>query len=89
MARFFVGQRVRLVRPAHPENLGKELRIAGFFPERDGRSYRVNCEVLGTPEGFTPYTHTSRLEPILPDGHRAGDFTNIHDLLESISKEVA
>lgn len=43
-----------------------------------------NCFVLyhGDPVGSVE--HTDRLEPILPEGHKAGDFANVRDLLDSL-----
>lgn len=84
MAKFFVGQRVKLVRPRYPENMGKTGRIArlglrvmihdGSFSncfvdwddgDRDGISTGRLGRILST--------HTDQLEPVHPDGHRAGE----------------
>lgn len=73
MAKFFAGLRVKLVKPAHPENIGKTGVISAMFEERAGNVYSVNCDVNWDdflPAGFASVTHTDRLEPILPEGHK-------------------
>lgn len=87
MATFFVGQRVRMARPFYPENLGRQGRIRelGIGVQCQDGGY-ANCAVDwddGQRDAITVYhesggrwrrwTHTSQLEPILPDGHRACD----------------
>ena len=68
MAKFFVGQLVRLVKTFHPENQGREARITEIFDECEScvAGWPVNCRTDGAIEGF--YNHTDRLEPILPEG---------------------
>ena len=78
MARFYVGQRVRLARPYNPRNAGLTGRIAEMYPEEvpafDGI---VNCAVdWDDGRRDTRYdedggygTHTDQLEPIL-DTHQ-------------------
>ena len=95
MARFFVGQRVRIVNVLSPRN-GCEARIVGRSYSMNmnfGWGYFWDCDVDGfgthDADGVRFAYVDSNLEPILPDGHCAGDFTNVHDLLESLTKEVA
>lgn len=68
MAKFFVGQLVRLVKVFHPENQGREARIVAFFDECESsvEGWPVNCIVDGANKGTA--NHTDRLEPILPEG---------------------
>lgn len=67
MARFFVGQRVKLVRPTQQGNHGKTGRIIEIFPEKEIFLSLVDCDVEWD-QALTPYTatltHTSRLEPL-------------------------
>lgn len=66
MAKFYVGQRVRLVRPGNPVNMGHTGVIRRFFPEKFSVTYVVDCEIAWDrpmDERFSNYTHTSRLEP--------------------------
>lgn len=104
MAKFFVGQRVRLVVSA--KYVGITGRIAAFGQWRLGDllpyGYRLSspyadCVVewerpvtdsKGTTDWVAPCT-VDRLEPILPDGHREGDYTNVQDLLDSLTREHA
>jgi hypothetical protein len=74
MATFFVGQRVRVVHPFHPEYYGLTGRLTALFPERQSIRYVVNCDVDWDrlPANCLSVCHTSRLEPILPD-HQACD----------------
>lgn len=95
MARFFVGQRVRIVNVPSPRN-GCEARIIGHrfsIHEHFREGYFWDCYVDGwgdrDVDGIRFAYADHHLEPILPEGHRAGDFTNVHDLLESLAKEVA
>lgn len=85
MARFFVGQRVRLVRyqPSNitPIPVGDEGRVTKlkFFPKgtptTDGPMLiDSDCEVDFAIAGLRS-SSTDNLEPILPDGHRAGDYS--------------
>lgn len=76
MATFFVGQRVRLVRPRKPCHQGLEGRIAemGFWPKgspaRDsctGTICDADCVVNFDRDGLM-YCNTHRLEPIVPEG---------------------
>lgn len=81
MSRFFVGQRVRIVRVIEAqEALGREGRIIG-------RIHWHECWAVSV-DGIGPYYDGARygfdddqLEPILPSGHRAGDYS-LSDLLD-------
>lgn len=74
MARFFVGQRVKLARPDHPKNYGKEGFINSIFPPIFADDGSVcNCCIAwddgdwdGVPaaNGDWHASHTSQLEPI-------------------------
>lgn len=84
MSRFFVGQRVVLARPMFPENAGKTGRIRGFCEVEMLFGGVADCEVDwddgdrdGFPgsDGFRHWTATHQLEPILPSGHRSGDYS--------------
>lgn len=73
MSKFFVGQRVRVVRPLRkPESLGEERRIEGFgfWPKSERRA--CDCTIR-LDDGYV--VAEFQLEPILPDGHRAGDLS--------------
>jgi len=73
MTTFYVGQRVRLARPQHPRHMGMTGTVSAIFPERQGFSYIVNCEIIPDGplvSGAVPETHTDRLEPILYDGNQ-------------------
>lgn len=87
MATFFVGQRVRIIRAFYPENLGREGFITSLFPERESMrpGWPVNCAVSGSRPGYK--NHTSCLEPILPDGHRACDEDFKRDLDQLLERE--
>ena len=77
MSKFFVGQRVRVVAEASAD-YGKETHIRGFrmFPDGDP-GWEVDLPLLfGPVAGYTHAVHRPHnLEPILPDGHRAGDYS--------------
>jgi hypothetical protein len=86
MARFFVGQRVRLARPVHPENAGMTGRLVALFPNRNPFSWmgglEHNCEVMWDRKPSRGYAcDTAQLEPIQPSGHRASDFS-FHELMD-------
>ncbi len=85
MATFFVGQRVRILFSNHwPQLAGQEGRIVR---QANGRVdvYGVRGAWVVAPQcwnsEYPPYgaghfaPHESQLEPILPEGHRAGDFS--------------
>lgn len=90
MATFFVGQRVRIVacnNAIQMHHVGKEGRILSACSVFD-RCWDVagaTTNSLGNPCSWLEH----HLEPILPEGHRAGDFTNVQDLLDSLTREHA
>ena len=98
MSKFFVGQRVRMARAVKVSRNGKEGRIAEFYPqELPANGGVVNCAVdwddgdsdlryCGIEGNTNLATHTDQLEPILPSGHRASDFANVIDLLDSLKR---
>jgi hypothetical protein len=84
MAKFFVGQRVLLARPLHPENRGLTGRIialksfvagdwVGGWVATDAGDVVVSWDVFDTPGS----SETWRLEPILPEGHQPAE-SRIH-----------
>lgn len=86
MAKLFIGQRVRVVYVNHIENqrlVGKEFRIA----ERFRSVWVLDFEKIGDPyRGFSD----DQLEPIVPDGHRAGEEGRcepLDKLLSEVSRE--
>lgn len=95
MSRFFVGQRVKKVRGV--ANVG----LTGRVTDIEGDVLLIEVDAPFT--GRYGWESTSRMfdageqaswpsnlwEPILPDGHRAGDFTNVQDLLDSLTREHA
>lgn len=93
MSRFFVGQRVRLVRPVKRiEKTGATGRIRGFNPSAVVPGVGAISVVLvdwddGERDGprrlgFSGWaTDPNSIEPILPSGHRAGDYS-LSDLLD-------
>lgn len=90
MAKFFVGQRVRMARPVNRENFGAEGRIRAFLP----REFMVigglvNCIVDWNRPTTGQASHTEQLEPILPEGHQPSEFETLHDLLHSLGVGVA
>lgn len=86
MARFFVGQRVRIVSAsAHPELVGLESRITGVaFGEYLRQSYDWIIQIHGEPYGAC----SENLEPITPP-HVAGSWEAIEQLLPNIREGVA
>lgn len=81
MPKFFVGQRVKLARPKFPENLGME----GIYLGAAVPSYHdeIDCSVDWLGKWPSNYSSTDRLEPILPEGQKAGDFS-YEELLEHL-----
>ena len=86
MSKFFVGQRVKLVRafdgvsPSAQKGegffYGYGITDAGFvFPDGFVNPSQCDCYVVwdGLPGPHSQ--HTDQLEPILPEGHRAGDYS--------------
>lgn len=90
MATFFVGQRVRHVGDAMPYSNPIANDLVGVTGRLRAKLERAGWWDLEIDGGnFDADAHESVLEPILPDGHRAGDFTNVKDLLDSLTREHA
>lgn len=87
MSRFFVGQRVRLVRPFYPENMGATGVINAMFQETRVRGGLVNCNVAFDVPVRGTDTHTSDLEPILPEGHKPCEEQFKRDLDRLLERE--
>jgi hypothetical protein len=89
VSKFFVGQRVRVVRnvgfphPLFDQLIGREGVVCDLSRQGSG-GHHIGLRGFGDL-----IFHPDELEPILPDGHRAGDFTNVQDLIESLTKETA
>lgn len=96
MAKFFVGQRVRINFPSSPFH-GYEARVIGnlvirYFPTSGITKDCHDVELLdGTRTGKSgrqlAYAPCD-LEPILPDGHRACDYS-MSELLDRCRKGIA
>ncbi len=87
MAKFFVGQRVRVKFVCRPENkvlVGLETVVADlcWMPTWDEPIYGVREKpiVFDFGEGWVGFS-PDQLEPILPSGHRASDFS-FHELMD-------
>lgn len=86
MAKFFVGQRVRMVRPDNPRHQGATGRVFFIGPIEWGQVFNGeicvdgDCAVSWDDGDWTP-EWLSKLEPILPEGHRAGDYS-LSELLD-------
>ena len=101
MAKFFVGQRVRVIRSVSGQT-GKTGRIThrGVWNRGDrlpcGNKLAdtilgwCNCFLL-LDDGEKRPAHSDNLEPILPEGHKAGDFSyeELLEHLETLSHENA
>ena len=89
MSAFYVGQRVRLARPLHPENSDKE----GVITELGLRIFAwngfANCCVRWDSPVTGNYSHTNQLEPILPAGMELLEETLALWLPEAIAWESA
>lgn len=87
MSAFYVGQRVRLVRPRDPQFKGRTGRLLSLFQAIANVGYPTNCAVAWDhpmPIWVHPTnTHTSRLEPATPS-HEAGDWSVIDKLLPNL-----
>lgn len=92
MAKFFVGQPVKLMwkraDSTTDRKVGAEGRIAVVGPWREGeinfrnRVMTSNSDYLvDWNDGDDSFVLSSQLEPILPDGHRAGDYS-LSELLD-------
>jgi hypothetical protein len=76
MSRFFVGQRVRVVRSDfYPQFVGREAVITeglhACIKRSTGMTYY--CYTVDLDPGFGPTA--DQLEPILPSGHRPSEYT--------------
>lgn len=87
MSKFFVGQRVRMVNVSAFEHgdlfEGFETRILGRALDMTVDGYWALDDAGKWPSGL--WVHENHLEPILPDGHRAGEegeCTLLDELLE-------
>lgn len=89
----FIGQRVKLVRPLHPEYLGIEGNIHSFDAHEPGEWFHdgmldsyTDCTVDWDID--KPPCHRlqrlEQLEPVLPDGAQPSEFTTVEELLESL-----
>lgn len=75
MSRFFVGQRVRVVRTLNfPSMLGREARITSWSEDGwDGNRYYGGWELsIRTPLGATVIAEIDDIEPIIDPGLVAG-----------------
>lgn len=88
MAKFFVGQMVKLVKAFDPKKVGKEGRILDIFCERQSTvaGWPVNCVCDWTEPGYAD--HTDRLEPILPEGAQPSEFS-FTELMDNLGVVVA
>lgn len=86
MSRFFVGQRVRLVKSfSGNDGLEGRIRTLSVVPADAGW---FDCYVDwadGSRDGPSGYaTSFWQIEPILPEGHQPSEFTTLTDLLDSL-----
>ncbi|HDS1550714.1 TPA: hypothetical protein QEK98_002969 [Stenotrophomonas maltophilia] len=100
MSKFFVGQRVRLVRSidlvSPAKNYGLEGRVIDFeeFPKgtlmRDMRPLKLDCDVsvLWDGECYPCSQNTLQLEPILPEGSAPSEFT-FQQLMDNLQEVMA
>lgn len=92
MAKFYVGQRVRLARAMQPQNMGLTGTIREFIGETVigaaiGRFGKANCCCDwddGTRDGITTndigvsyWTHTDQLELLIKPDNEAGDWAEL------------
>lgn len=84
MAKFFVGQRVRIIHAVMSKSLiGTEARVMDpdAIGVHFGNAYRgVKTDAINA-QGRRFVAKHWWLEPILPDGHRAGDYS-LSELLD-------
>ena len=88
MAKFFVGQRVRIIRVHRfPHLLGAEARVTeiGVLAMMKDGALIEGCVKLDIPAPGFPGQFVAPppdwIEPILPEGHRAGDYS-LSELLD-------
>lgn len=86
MSTFKVGQRVRIVGPSTSASIGREatvvsdLRFGPIFTQDgqiDASYYLISIRGIGerADDGRRHARMPHHLEPIVPDGHRSGDYT--------------
>lgn len=79
MATFFVGQRVRVKWTDEPfavQLIGSEARIIGEMMLLDVEAWELDIECPRGGGWLVEKAYASEcLTPILPDGHRAGDYS--------------
>jgi hypothetical protein len=88
MAKFYVGQRVRIVRTVnYPEVLGREAVITGLYKDAwDGRKlydgYSLDFQVQGIPY-LPPVNYVARqedIEPMIDPGREVISWEDMADL---------
>lgn len=101
MVTWFIGQRVRVVRPNDTRNMGITGNITnlGFWKDGDilpcGSIYEghiADCVIhfdRESAQGFIDQpAHTSQLEPILPEGAQPSEFS-FTELMDNLGVVVA
>ena len=95
MATFYVGQRVRLARPAYPKNLGQEGVIESFDSAKKGQKAMngrlrgdCDCSVLWDKNNIANWQCLDQLEPIQPEGHKTVEWSECLWMPEHL-REVA
>lgn len=97
MAKFFVGQRVRVVHSDYaPECIGFEARVVGPLEHCERSSgeewdgYPIEVDGIGTRshQGGRLVFPPSYLEPILPEGSAPSEFT-FQQLMDSLQGATA
>lgn len=92
MAKFFLGQRVRVVSVVHPELpvLRAAVGLCGVVNELGCRTAAGRTDFIGVtlpiPDPLNGRREdwafsSDQLEPILPAGHKAGDYS-FHELMD-------
>lgn len=94
MAKWFIGQRVKLARPSVPEHFGCTGFIHSFEFQEKGTECAdglldtdTDCTVMWDGQTVECCQLLSQLEPILPNGAKPSEFVSVKDLLDSITKE--
>ena len=91
MARFFVGQRVRVRWARRHGYVGREGRVTeviGPWPDVVTKEVRLGYGLDIAPiefdgDGWLSFAEDQH-EPILPEGHQPSEFTTLAELLDSI-----
>lgn len=95
MAKYSVGQRVRIIRVANAANqhlIGAESHVVHVRyvehwlnkPDKEpAEAYLLQIETAQPGSYWT----SDQLEPIIPDGAKPSEFTDIHELLDSLQLE--